>query len=264
MKLPKIPFRWLPGSWGLKGKVFEEAEAAYYMDGYALERRLIDIRHPHDSTVREKAVLDLDLRHGNIDEYQHAIETARRSGATERDILDIRRRFHKISDYDYDGMIAMLDHPEPGVEQSMALLDVDAKHGKISDYEKDRRAVHLSHVEDGIEKSLALLDVEFKYHRLSKLDFEKQRANLVEEPWFHISGGIDLEHGLNGVFLAMDWNSYWVDYLRYNGYMGASDQDVVDNWMDDVWRAQASQADLRSEPMFVAGGTGNYRSGNVR
>ena len=33
----KIPFGWLPASWGLKGKSRELAEAEYYLSGYELD-----------------------------------------------------------------------------------------------------------------------------------------------------------------------------------------------------------------------------------
>ena len=37
MSKPVIPFGWLPGHWGLKGKTKERARAEYELEGYDLE-----------------------------------------------------------------------------------------------------------------------------------------------------------------------------------------------------------------------------------
>ena len=40
----KIPFNWMPGSFGLKGRTRDIAQAEYELTGYELERRLLDIK----------------------------------------------------------------------------------------------------------------------------------------------------------------------------------------------------------------------------
>lgn len=58
-----IPFRWLPASWGLSGRVRQEAEASYYLEGEELETRLEEIRIEHlpDGHL-EKQERDLKLK----------------------------------------------------------------------------------------------------------------------------------------------------------------------------------------------------------
>lgn len=65
-----IPFKWLPGSWGLSGEFYERAEAHYLYDGYELELRLAEIEYggrDNDGYKRQK--IEIDRRHHKIDEY---------------------------------------------------------------------------------------------------------------------------------------------------------------------------------------------------
>lgn len=63
-----IPFRWLPASWGLTGKSYEEAEARYSLNGIELELRLAEINH--DGAALMKAQADINKNYGLIDEYE--------------------------------------------------------------------------------------------------------------------------------------------------------------------------------------------------
>lgn len=69
-----IPFRWLPASWGLKGRVRQEAEAAYYLEGEELTTRLEQIRidHlPHDHPERQERELKDQLNAGVITQMHY-------------------------------------------------------------------------------------------------------------------------------------------------------------------------------------------------
>lgn len=68
--MAKIPFRWMPGSWGLKGKSRAIAEAEYYLEGEALEARLeeIDDEYSRDQIRRQIRAVEKRHRAGEIDE----------------------------------------------------------------------------------------------------------------------------------------------------------------------------------------------------
>ena len=63
-----IPFGWLPGHWGMAGKMRDVAQAEYELDGEALARRLLKInvgeRSDEDIAVSE---LKLDAKYGELD-----------------------------------------------------------------------------------------------------------------------------------------------------------------------------------------------------
>lgn len=74
-----IPFHWLPASWGLKGRVRDEAEAAYYLEGEELKTRLEEIHLeylPDDDPKKLKAHLKQRLRDGEIDQHEYAKQHA--------------------------------------------------------------------------------------------------------------------------------------------------------------------------------------------
>ena len=109
-----IPFRFTPASWGLVGDAYREAEAHYHLTGKALERRLLEIRWQNDPTTLQREVLDLDLRYGDISEYDAAL-----------------RRVD-------------MNHP-PGVEHDLARLEVDYQHNKLDKFTYEKQRACLKH-----------------------------------------------------------------------------------------------------------------------
>jgi len=108
----KIPFSWLPASWGLKGKSRELAEAEYYLTGYDLDVAKARIEHGLDSPAFTKSVLDIDLAYG------------------------------KISGYDRDTRLAEIDQADE-TALALAKLDVDLKHNRISAQEHERKTADI-------------------------------------------------------------------------------------------------------------------------
>ena len=106
----KIPFGWLPASWGLKGKSRELAEAEYYLTGYDLDIAKARIEHGLESPEFTKRVLDIDLAYSKITEY-------------ERDC--------KLN--------TLTSETVPGLGQ----LDVDLKHSRINQQEYERKRADL-------------------------------------------------------------------------------------------------------------------------
>jgi hypothetical protein len=108
----KIPFSWLPASWGLKGKSRELAEAEYYLTGYDLDIAKARIELGLESPAFTKSVLDIDLAYG------------------------------KISAYDHGMRLAEIDHTDETV-LALAKLDVDLKHNRISAQEHERKTADI-------------------------------------------------------------------------------------------------------------------------
>jgi len=72
--MPKklIPFNLMPGSWGLKGKTRDIAEAEYNLSGYDLKKRILEI-NCDDMTNKEyrTKLYDLDFEFKKIDKNAH-------------------------------------------------------------------------------------------------------------------------------------------------------------------------------------------------
>jgi hypothetical protein len=64
----------------------------------------------------------------------------------------------------------------------------------------------------------------------------KEQATAAGEPWVQVlSMEIDPENPGAGAF-ELDWNDIFVARLIKSGYQGKTDQDIVDNWFQDVCR----------------------------
>jgi hypothetical protein len=108
----KIPFSWMPGSWGLKGKTRDIADAEYELSGYSLDLRLLEIRKDELSNDEfDRLLLDMKLAHKKIteDEYSLAIanlikdDTQRELALTEIDL-----RSGKLSKQEYEKKVATI------------------------------------------------------------------------------------------------------------------------------------------------------------
>ena len=64
----------------------------------------------------------------------------------------------------------------------------------------------------------------------------KARATAASEPWVQVLNvELDPDNPGAGAF-ELDWNDVFVARLVKSGYQGKTDQDIVDNWFQDVCR----------------------------
>jgi hypothetical protein len=106
-----------------------------------------------------------------------------------------------------------------------------------------------------LEKLKSLFDPKEKQRRLITKTLkgahaEKALAELEGEPWVGVvSTNIDAKNPRSG-FFELDWNDKFVDMLRQSGYTGNTQEEVVDNWFNDLCRNIAASVDEESK--FVA------------
>jgi hypothetical protein len=201
----KIPFRLLPASWGLVGDAYDEAEAHYRLSGEALERALVGIRCKNNRAELEQQLLDIDRKHGRIDQYTY--ETQVNQAAP----MDADARWERQ-------------------------LDIDVKHGKLEAYDAAVQRLRRKY-QPGVDRDVAMLDLDYQFSKIDKHNYEKQRAGLRNEPWIAIiDSGYDPSKGVDGVFFELDWNQQWVEFLRQNGFVGRTEEQIVDDWFSEVCR----------------------------
>jgi hypothetical protein len=111
MKKPLVPFGWLPGHWGLKGKTRSVAQAEYELEGLELDLRLAEINH-EDPKAQKLAKLDARLKHKQIDPYDYDVEYTqiRLEGdpLLAEVLLDVELKHHRISQQEHDRKVADL------------------------------------------------------------------------------------------------------------------------------------------------------------
>jgi hypothetical protein len=86
------------------------------------------------------------------------------------------------------------------------------------------------------DKEVAVLAVKLKHEEISRDAYDKAVANIKKEPWVNVTKmGVDNKNVAAGYF-ELDWNDEFIAMLHENGYVGQSDEDVVNKWFNDVCR----------------------------
>jgi hypothetical protein len=105
----------------------------------------------------------------------------------------------------------------------------------IERLEKDR-AEALARAAEALAKEQAAVESA----RLAALS-PKERANEKKEPWVEVlETHVNAENPRNG-FFELDWNEYFVLQLRAAGYIGETDEHVVDQWFSDLCRGVGAE-----------------------
>jgi hypothetical protein len=165
-----VPFSWMPGSWGLKGKTREIARAEYELKGFELEERLLTLR---------------------------------------------------------------LDELEPDV-YNRKCYDLHLKYNKITQEAYYRLLIDL--IKDDKQKALAILELDLRDGKIKQLEYEKQTATLKGEPWVTVlTVDFNKKSSLEGSF-ELDWNTFFVEKLRSDGYVAPTEDLIVNMWFMEVCR----------------------------
>lgn len=267
----KIPFSLSPSSWFLSGVEREIAKAQHELSGYELDRKIAELKYPdnplkalgvdyqygkisatdYDKAClpndlspeeRRRAILKIAFKNGDIGqrEFEEKIVDLDYPKATdERKIAlsEIKLKYGEISDYEHAMACVKIKHKPKTEDYIRAVIDVEYKFGNIDEYERDLRLCEVEY-EEGLERSLAKLEIDYAHNKVDKLGYDKEKATLKNEPWIDvIDHGFNPELGINGVYFEFDWNDHWILYLRANGYRGATETEVVDNWFSDVCKS---------------------------
>jgi hypothetical protein len=154
------------------------------------------------------------------------------------------------AEYQLDGIdlelkIAELELAEfKPTEYELAVARINNKYGKISDYEYESTVARLTG--DEVEKrELARLEVEFKHHKITENEYNKGVANIKKEPWVNvIKFEINPTKPTEAGEIELDWNDYFVEELKRNGYQGTTDYVIIHKWFDTLCSAIANETGL--------------------
>jgi hypothetical protein len=86
------------------------------------------------------------------------------------------------------------------------------------------------------DKEIAILTVKLKHEEISQDAYDKAVATIRKEPWVNVvKMGVNPSNVAAGYF-ELDWNEEFIAMLYENGYVGQSDEEVVNKWFNDVCR----------------------------
>lgn len=75
----------------------------------------------------------------------------------------------------------------------------------------------------------------------------KEIATAKKEPWVGVlDTQVNPDNVRNG-FFELDWNEYFIVQLKSNGYQGTTEEEIVDQWFQDLCRNIGNEAGVDME-----------------
>ncbi len=130
--MPKIPFGWLPGHWGLRGETRDIAKIEYEIDDpYECEVAKAHVRYNGDQLT--SVLLEIDLRYEKIDQHDydmHYIDTIKDDIERQYKTLDLLLKKGDITEVEYDKEVHNIEgapwvHIEANYSNGELEVDVD-------------------------------------------------------------------------------------------------------------------------------------------
>jgi len=96
------------------------------------------------------------------------------------------------------------------------------------------------------EEAAQVLAAAHEAERVAKLS-PKELATERKEPWVGVlETHVNKENVRNG-FFELDWNEYFIVQLKGAGYNGGTDEEIIDNWFQDLCRNVGAESGVNME-----------------
>jgi hypothetical protein len=78
--------------------------------------------------------------------------------------------------------------------------------------------------------------------KITKNEYTKELKTLNKEPYIHILNiDYNVQDGVHAI--EFDWNDYFIQELKENGYTGKTDEELIDQWFVALSTLVASESD---------------------
>jgi hypothetical protein len=153
---------------------------------------------------------------------------------------EIAKAEYELEGYELEQKLLSIKSEDFTVEEiQRKCADIDFEHKKITEPEYHRRLAEL--IKDEKQKTLAILELDWREGKITELEYQKTIATLKDEPWVIV---LNMDFGgksaLEGSF-ELDWNEQFVAKLKAEGYVGVTDDVVVNQWFMEVCRNVAME-----------------------
>lgn len=111
----------------------------------------------------------------------------------------------------------------------------------LTGQELERRLLDIEHADkESNEYKLKTLELDRKYDKITELDYEKEKATVLDEPWVgYRDYGLETKDDKTGFWFEFDWNQAFITKLKSEGYEGTSDEQLVRKWYAELCRVVA-------------------------
>lgn len=96
------------------------------------------------------------------------------------------------------------------------------------------------------EEAKAAAEAAKEEERVAKLS-PKERATANKEPWVAVLDTHVNKDNIRNGFFELDWNEYFVLSLREAGYIGETEEAVVDQWFQELCRGVGAEAGVNMD-----------------
>ena len=85
-----------------------------------------------------------------------------------------------------------------------------------------------------------------KVKKTTKTKAKKKKTTKSEEPWVKVLDmKVNPDNPRSG-FFELDWNDEFVNNLKQHGYLGQSDEEIVDRWFQTLCRTIGNEQGIDS------------------
>lgn len=115
---------------------------------------------------------------------------------------------------------------------------------------KDEYLTHLKELDTNkwlslvgdIERTKYELSEKLNTGKITKNEYVKEIKTLDKEPYIHILNiDYNVKDGIHAI--EFDWNEYFIQELKDNGYNGKTDEEIIDQWFVALSTLVASESD---------------------
>lgn len=148
---------------------------------------------------------------------------------------EIAKAEYELKGYDLDVRLLEIRKDEMSEDEYKSRsFDIERKYNRINDYEYKLMLASL--IRDEVQREVAKLEIEYSNGHMGDLEYQKALANVKKEPWVTVlSMDFGGKSSLEGSF-ELDWNEYFVEKLKSEGYAAPTPDAIVNQWFMEVCR----------------------------
>ena len=119
-------------------------------------------------------------------------------------------------------LLAINKDEYPNEEYQRKVLDIKYKYQVITYTEFQEENIKL--INDDTQREIASTELEFRLRKITQSEYDKRIATINKTPYIAMLNVEPTKGNPKEVGFEFEWNSYWIDELKSNGYTGHGDE----------------------------------------
>lgn len=158
------------------------------------------------------------------------------------------RAEYELVGYELACKLAEIDSVDE-LDLQLRLLDIKLQYKILTEYDHAHQKAELCLSDVALSEQKLLVDL--KYNRISKQQYDKQLADIKNEPWVCITDVKWNPNDPSRSYFELDYNEYFIHLLRAHDYHGTTPEELVEKWLNQVCKSVAWDMELE-DPGFVS------------